>query len=44
MSEIGYTWHDGGVARTVRFARVEGTHGTPYRFGADGGRASARSR
>src|SRR5262245_39047975 len=37
MSEIGYTWHDGGVARTVRFARVEGTRGTPYRFGADGG-------
>src|SRR5262249_6305216 len=36
MSEIGYTWNDGGVARTVRFARVEGTHGTPYRFGTDG--------
>ena len=29
MAEIGYTWHDGGVARTVRFARVEGTRGTP---------------
>jgi formylglycine-generating enzyme required for sulfatase activity len=37
MTEIGYTWHDGGAAWSVRFARVEGTHGTPYRFGADGG-------
>jgi formylglycine-generating enzyme required for sulfatase activity len=37
MFEIGYTWHDGHVARTVTFARVEGTRGTPYRFGADGG-------
>jgi formylglycine-generating enzyme required for sulfatase activity len=37
VSEIGYTWNDGGVARAVRFARVEGTHGTPYRFGMDGG-------
>src|SRR5262252_6818400 len=37
MSEIAYTWQDDGVARTVRFTRVEGTRGTPYRFGADGG-------
>ena len=37
MSEIAYTWHEDGVTRTVRFGRVEGTRGTPYRFGADGG-------
>ena len=37
MSEIRYTWHDGGVARTVTFVRVEGTHGTTYRFRTDGG-------
>ena len=37
MSEINYTWHDGGIARTVRFVRVESTHGSPYRFGTDGG-------
>jgi hypothetical protein len=36
MSEVGYTWHDGG-ALSVTLARVEGTRGTPYRFGADGG-------
>ena len=37
MSQIAYTWHEDGVTRTVRFGRVEGTRGTPYRFGADGG-------
>lgn len=37
MSQIGYTWHDDGVARTVQFVHVEGTRGTPYRFGTDGG-------
>src|SRR5262249_48329257 len=37
MAEIGYTWHDRGVARTVRCARAAGAHGAPSRFGADGG-------
>jgi formylglycine-generating enzyme required for sulfatase activity len=37
MSEIGYTWQDDGVARSVTFATVKGTRGTPYRFGAHGG-------
>jgi hypothetical protein len=32
MSEVGYTWHDGG-APSARLARVERTRGTPYRFG-----------
>ena len=37
MSQLGYTWHESGVARTVRFALVEATHGTPYHFGTNGG-------
>jgi hypothetical protein len=40
MSSVSYTWHD-GVDRSARFVRVEGTRGTPYSFGTDGGEASA---
>jgi formylglycine-generating enzyme len=35
MTEIVYPWHDNGAQREVRFVRVEGTRGMPYRFGAD---------
>jgi len=37
MSLLTYTWDDGAIHRTVEFARIQGTQGTPYVFGTDGG-------